>query len=110
MPNQPNAPSPPSDGLTPRHGRYAPQHSARNHRAGGNGGAAGGLGGGLPVATVTRHWPRRVLIATNIVVAILLLGAASVYGYVTWRFGQINRIHIGSLFGGADGVSQPMTI
>jgi LCP family protein required for cell wall assembly len=33
-----------------------------------------------------------------------------VYGYVTWRFGQINRIHIPTLLGGHAGGGQPMTV
>jgi LCP family protein required for cell wall assembly len=44
-----------------------------------------------------RRWPRRVLIGLNIVIAVCLLGAASLYGYVTWRFGQIHRITISAL-------------
>jgi LCP family protein required for cell wall assembly len=41
-----------------------------------------------------RRWPRRTLIAVNIVVALALLAAAGGYAYVTWRFGEISRIHI----------------
>src|ERR1700686_4189932 len=44
-----------------------------------------------------RRWPRRVLIGLNIFIAVCVLGAASLYGYVTWRFGQIHRISIASL-------------
>jgi LCP family protein required for cell wall assembly len=44
-----------------------------------------------------RRWPRRTLIGINIVVAVCLLAAAGGYAYVTWRFGQIGRVHIGSL-------------
>ncbi|HSS09688.1 MAG TPA: LCP family protein, partial [Acidimicrobiales bacterium] len=60
----------------------------------------------------TRHWPRRVLVATNIVVAVMLIAAGSVYRYVKWRFGQINRVTIPSLFRGghSDPPGQPMTI
>ncbi|MFI5040499.1 MAG: LCP family protein [Acidimicrobiales bacterium] len=45
-----------------------------------------------------RRWPRRVLIGLNIFLALCVLGAASLYGYVKWRFGEINRVTIGSLF------------
>ena len=45
-----------------------------------------------------RRWPRRVLIAANVVVAIMLVAAGSVYGYVNWRFGQIKRITLPSIF------------
>jgi LCP family protein required for cell wall assembly len=41
-----------------------------------------------------RRWPRRVLIGTNVVVAVLVIAAGSVYGYVNWRFGQIKRINV----------------
>jgi LCP family protein required for cell wall assembly len=41
-----------------------------------------------------RRWPRRILIAANVLVALSLLGAASAYGYVNWRLGQITRIPI----------------
>ena len=44
-----------------------------------------------------RRWPRRLLIGLNLVIAVCLLGAATLYGYVTWRFGQIHRISISSL-------------
>src|SRR5579864_2531127 len=45
-----------------------------------------------------RRWPRRTLIAVNVFVALCLLAAAGGYAYVTWRFGQIGRVGIGSLF------------
>jgi LCP family protein required for cell wall assembly len=73
-------------------GRYVPQHSARLR------------------TEATRRWPRRVLVAANVVVAMLLLGSASVYGYVLWRFGQIRRIHIPTLLGGHGSSGQPMTV
>ena len=59
-----------------------------------------------------RRWPRRVLIATNVVVAMTLIAAGSVYGYVKWRFGQINRVTLPSLFRGGhnDPPGQPLTI
>jgi LCP family protein required for cell wall assembly len=38
-----------------------------------------------------------VLIGINIFVAVCVLGAASLYGYVKWRFGQINRVTISGL-------------
>ena len=59
-----------------------------------------------------RRWPRRVLVATNVVVAVTLIAAGSVYGYVSWRFGQINRVTLPSLFRGghSDPPGQPMTI
>jgi len=46
------------------------------------------------------------------VVAVTLIAAGSVYGYVSWRFGQINRVTLPSLFRGghSDPPGQPMTI
>ncbi len=48
-------------------------------------------------ARTVRRWPRRVLVATNVVVAVMLLAAGSVYGYVNWRFGQIKKISVPSI-------------
>jgi LCP family protein required for cell wall assembly len=44
-----------------------------------------------------RRWPRRLLVGLNVVIAVCLLGAGLLYGYVTWRFGEIHRITISSL-------------
>jgi len=44
-----------------------------------------------------RRWPRRLLIGLNIFIALTLVAGLSLYGYVTYRFGQIHRIKIGSL-------------
>jgi polyisoprenyl-teichoic acid--peptidoglycan teichoic acid transferase len=41
-----------------------------------------------------RRWPRRTLIAVNIVTVLALLGAGGAYGYVQWRLGQIKRISV----------------
>jgi len=38
-----------------------------------------------------------VLVGLNIFVAVCVLGAAALYGYVKWRFGEINRITISGL-------------
>jgi LCP family protein required for cell wall assembly len=68
-------------------------------------------------ARAVRRWPRRVLIGTNVIVAVMLLAAGSVYGYVNWRFGQIKRISIPSIASArkakgqaADPPGSPMTI
>jgi polyisoprenyl-teichoic acid--peptidoglycan teichoic acid transferase len=37
-----------------------------------------------------RRWPRRVLIGLNIFLAICLFGVGTSYGYLKWRYGQIN--------------------
>jgi LCP family protein required for cell wall assembly len=57
-----------------------------------------------------RRWPRRVLVATNVIVAVTLLAAGTVYGYVTWRFGQIKRISIPAINAHARPPGGPMTI
>jgi LCP family protein required for cell wall assembly len=44
-----------------------------------------------------RRWPRRLLIAANVMVALTIIGAASAYGYVNWRFGQIHTKHLSAL-------------
>ena len=71
----------PSDDIEPARagGRRQARHSARLRR------------GHL------RRWPRRVLIVTNVIVAVLVIAAASVYGYTQWRFGQIKRIAVPTL-------------
>lgn len=53
-----------------------------------------------------------MLITANVLVAVLLIGVASVFGYVSWRFGQIRRISIHSLgIGGHSApAGSPMTI
>ena len=37
-----------------------------------------------------RVWPRRLLIAANIIVALCVVTTATGYGYVRWKFGQID--------------------
>ncbi|MDQ3106241.1 MAG: LCP family protein, partial [Actinomycetota bacterium] len=37
-----------------------------------------------------RRWPRRLLIAANIFVALIVVLTATGYGYVRWKFGQID--------------------
>jgi LCP family protein required for cell wall assembly len=37
-----------------------------------------------------RRWPRRLLIAANIIVALCVVMTATGYGYVRWKFGQID--------------------
>ena len=68
-------------------------------RPSGGGRAGGGRppGSGRPLAASGRRWPRRLLIAANIIVAVCIIGTASAYGYVQWRLGQIRREHVQSL-------------
>jgi LCP family protein required for cell wall assembly len=44
-----------------------------------------------------RRWPRRLLIVANVMVALTIIGAASAYGYVNWRFNQIHTEHLSNL-------------
>lgn len=39
-----------------------------------------------------RRWPRRVLITTNVVVALAIVGTVSAYGYVQYRLNQVQRV------------------
>ncbi|HEY2428933.1 MAG TPA: hypothetical protein VGI06_08395, partial [Acidimicrobiales bacterium] len=57
--------------------------------------------GPLHRRTARRRWPRRVLIGLNIFVALCLVLAGSLYGYVSYRFGQIHHVSISDLFPGA---------
>ncbi|MDQ6613598.1 MAG: LCP family protein [Actinomycetota bacterium] len=69
------------------------------------GGAVGRSGFIIP----TRRWPRRILLVANLLVAAMLIGAVSVYGYFNWRISQISRIlipHISS----STPAGAPMTI
>src|SRR5579862_2568490 len=59
-----------------------------------------------PIPPRRRRWPRRVLIGLNVFVAVCLLIVGSLYGYVSFRLGQIHRISIGGLsIGPAPGTS-----
>ncbi|MDP9073380.1 MAG: LCP family protein [Actinomycetota bacterium] len=56
-----------------------------------------------------RRWPRRILLAANLLVAAMLIGALGVFGYANWRFGQIKRLVIPGIAGTA-APGAPMTI
>lgn len=58
-----------------------------------------------------RRWPRRLLVGTNIFVAVCILGVASVVGYVKYRLGQINIQTVEGLRNsGSTPASQPFTL
>ncbi|HEX2850720.1 MAG TPA: LCP family protein [Acidimicrobiales bacterium] len=42
-----------------------------------------------------RRWPRRLLIAANILVAVCIIGVAAGYGYLHYQFGRIDKIRFG---------------
>ena len=65
-----------------------------------------------PLRIGPRRWPRRILVAANVSVAVILLAAGSVYGYVNWRFGQIKRISLPSIFhpAKAEPAGSPFTV
>src|SRR4051812_32732694 len=50
-----------------------------------------------PVLPRPRRWPRRLLIALNIFVALCLIGVASAYVYVRAKFGDIPRLALPSI-------------
>ncbi len=56
-----------------------------------------GGGPAAPRHRKARRWPRRLLIGLNVFIALTLVAGLSLYGYVTYRFGEIHRIKIGSL-------------
>ena len=69
----------------------------------------------VPPRQRTRSWPRRLLIAANIVVALCVVTTAGGYGYVRWKFGQIDTIDdLGDVLrrGGGDDVpiGEPMNV
>ena len=57
-----------------------------------------------------RNWPRRLLIGINLFLVVCLLVAGSGYLYLHWRFGQINKVTIGSIFLHPDSGGQPMNV
>ena len=62
-----------------------------------------------------RRWPRRLLIAANIIVALCVVTTAAGYGYVRWKFGQIDTFDdLGDVLrrGGGDDVpsGEPMNV
>ena len=68
---------------------------------------------GEPVLTRHRQWPRRLLIAANIIVAILVVATAGSYAYFRIQFGRIPTIDglRDVLAGGGDDVAgEPMNV
>ena len=69
----------------------------------------------MPPRQHARVWPRRLLIAANIVVALCVVTTAGGYGYVRWKFGQIDTFDdLGDVLrrgGGEDvPVGEPMNV
>jgi LCP family protein required for cell wall assembly len=69
----------------------------------------------VPPRPHPRTWPRRLLIAANIVVALCVVTTAGGYGYVRWKFGQIDTFDdLGSVLrrGGGEDVppGEPMNV
>ncbi|HEY3811159.1 MAG TPA: LCP family protein [Acidimicrobiales bacterium] len=58
--------------------------------------------------TRARRWPRRTLIGANVLVALILVGAISSYGYVKWRLGQIHTTKLSALAAQSGGL--PFTL
>jgi LCP family protein required for cell wall assembly len=53
---------------------------------------------------------RRLLIGLNVVVAVCLVATGALYGYVQWRFGQVDHVDIGSHAEQADTAGAPVTV
>lgn len=65
----------------------------------------------MVVGPPRRRWPRRILIGLNIVIALCLVATASAYGYLKFRFGQIDRLSIAGLRNaGDDDANKPMNV
>lgn len=66
----------------------------------------------MVVGPPRRRWPRRILIALNIFVAVSLVGAAATYGYIKYRLDQLPKIDIGGVLrnGGDDDPDKPMNV
>ncbi|MBO0748539.1 MAG: LCP family protein, partial [Acidimicrobiaceae bacterium] len=47
---------------------------------------------GQHAAHNVRRWPRKLLITTNVLVALAILGSLSAYGYVHYRLNQVQRV------------------
>lgn len=41
-----------------------------------------------------RRWPRRTLVAANVLVVVMLIAAGSAYGYVRWQLGKVHHITV----------------
>jgi LCP family protein required for cell wall assembly len=58
-----------------------------------------------------RRWPRRILIALNVLVAFSLVATAGAYGYMKFRLGQVPRLSIAGLRNaGDDDPNEPMNV
>ena len=44
-----------------------------------------------------RRWPRRTLIAVNVVTLLAIIGVGGAYGYAQWRLGQIKHVAVKNL-------------
>src|SRR3981081_4476577 len=56
------------------------------------------------------HWPRRLLIAPNIVVTVCLVATGTVYGYVRWRESQLKKVKLPGLKVATGGPAAPINI
>ncbi|MGI8791704.1 MAG: LCP family protein [Acidimicrobiales bacterium] len=63
------------------------------------------------VGRAPRRWPRRLLIAANIFVAVCVLGVAATYGYFMWQYGQFPKVGgLAGIFKGNDDPGEPMNV
>lgn len=57
-----------------------------------------------------RSWPRRILIACNVLLATILVAGLAFAAYGKWRTGEITRVSLGDALSGDGGGGKPMTV
>lgn len=57
-----------------------------------------------------RSIKHRILIGINIVLAVVLVAGIGVWGYATWRYGQISKISLDDVLNKNNGPKDPMTV
>jgi LCP family protein required for cell wall assembly len=75
--------------------------------SGSNGGRVTKRGAHRRRRGLRRRWPRRILITVNVLTGLAIIGAASGYGYVAWRLGQVRRVHVAGLHAQGQSVQSP---
>ena len=55
---------------------------------------------GAQVASAPRRWPRRLLLGLNIFLVLCILVVGTSYGYIRWRYGQLDKVDLGDVLRG----------
>lgn len=88
--------------------------SSATHTSSASAGATGGADAHLPSTGSTakshRSWKRKLLVAFNCLLAVLLLAGVAGFGYVKWRFGQVSKIDLSKVLNNESDAGDPMTI